>query len=124
MRGGGEGQDSPGFHPEDDGVCLPHSTLRDDIFHTRARQRAATLSHIPTEKRSAELPPPGKTTGKPFSKPDEGRLRLSESRSKALLTLSGGRGKGVVPGVLSFDGSAPTSVTRDKMDCWVSPAGV
>lgn len=120
MRGGGGGQDSPGFHPEDDGVCC-HVAHLEMTHSTHAHASVPPLSHVPTGKRSAELPPPGKTVGKPFSQPDEGRLWLSESRSEALLTLSGGSGKGVVPGVLSFDGSVPTS---DKMDCWVSPAGV
>lgn len=37
--------DSLDFHSEDEGVCLPHSTLRDDTFYTRTRQCAATLTH-------------------------------------------------------------------------------
>lgn len=99
--------------------------LHFEVAHcTHAHASVPPLSHIPTGKQSPELPPSGNMAGKPFSQPDKGPLQLSESRNEALLTLSGGSGKGVVPGVHSSDGSAPTSVTRDKMDCWISPAGV
>lgn len=61
------------FRLEEDGVCMQHSTLRDDTFHTRAAS-VPPLSQSPPGKQSSELPFPGETDRKPFSQPGEGQL--------------------------------------------------
>lgn len=90
MRGGG--QDNPGFHLEDDGVCVLNSALRDDAFHTRTAG-VPPFSQIPTGKWSSEPPLPEEMGRKPFFQPDEGQLSSSVRQPRGTAALFWGDGE-------------------------------